>query len=145
MKSRIPLFALALVFVAGTSLADDLEELRRLDSEITVATWTGDAAWFEKNLSEDYILITPGGTRRTKRDVIRELSTTGMKMEPYSPKEVEIRLYGDAAVITGRMLQKFNLGGIRYANDLRYTDVYAKRKGKWLLVSAHTSSIAARR
>jgi hypothetical protein len=145
MKSRIPLLALALVFVAGTSLADDLEELRRLDNEITVATWTGDAAWFEKNVSEDYILITPNGSRRTKRDVIRELSTTGMKMEPYEPREVEIRQYGDAAIITGRMLQKFSLGGIHYANDLRYTDVYAKRKGKWLLVSAHTSSVASRR
>jgi hypothetical protein len=145
MKRRFPLFAIALVLVSGVAHADDAEELRRLDSEITVATWTGDAEWFERNLSEDYILITPSGSSRTKADVIRELATTGMKMEPYDPKEVQIRIYGDAAVITGRMLQRFTLGGIRYANDLRYTDVYVKRKGKWQVVSAHTSTVAVRR
>lgn len=142
---RFPLFAIALILVSRAALADDLEEVRRLDGEITVATWTGDAEWFEKNVSDDYVLITPSGTLRSKSDVIRELATTGMKMEPYEPREVEIRLYGDAAVVTGRMLQRFTLGGIRYANDLRYTDVYVKRKGKWLLVSAHTSSVANRR
>jgi hypothetical protein len=145
MKPRFPLFAIALVLVSGVAYADDAEELRRLDSEITVATWTGDAEWFEQNLGEDYILITPSGSSRSKADVIRELATTGMKMEPYDPSEVQIRIYGDAAVITGRMLQRFTLGGIRYANDLRYTDVYVKRKGKWQVVSAHTSTVAVRR
>jgi uncharacterized protein (TIGR02246 family) len=145
MKRRLPLLAFALLLVSRVALADDVEEIRRLDEEITVATWTGDAEWFEKNLSDDYVLITPSGTRRSKADVIRELATTGMKMEPYDPREVQIRIYGDAAVVTGRMLQRFTLGGIRYANDLRYTDVYVKKKGKWLLVSAHTSNVATRR
>ncbi|MGN6182958.1 MAG: nuclear transport factor 2 family protein [Thermoanaerobaculia bacterium] len=145
MKARFPLLAIALVLFSRYALADDAEEVRRLDEEITVATWTGDAEWFEKNLSDDYVLITPSGTRRSKADVIRELATTGMKMEPYDPREVQIRIYGDAAVVTGRMTQRFTLGGIRYANDLRYTDVYVKKKGKWWLVSAHTSTVAQRR
>jgi hypothetical protein len=145
MKRRIPLFAIALLLITRAALADDYEEVRRLDEEITVATWTGDAEWFERNLSDDYVFISPSGTRRTKTDVIRELATTGMKMEPYDPREVQVRIYGDAAVVTGRMLQRFTLGGIRYANDLRYTDVYVKRKGKWWMVSGHTSNVAARR
>ncbi|HET8796849.1 MAG TPA: nuclear transport factor 2 family protein [Thermoanaerobaculia bacterium] len=145
MKPRLLLLPLALLLVAGALAADDAEEIRRLDEEITVATWTGDAVWFEKNLADDYLLITPSGSLRTKADVIRELATSGMKMEPYESREVQIRLYGDAAVATGRMLQRFTLGGIRYANDLRYTDVWVKRKGRWQLASAHMSSIAARR
>ena len=145
MKFRIPMALLAFAVLSTAVYADDGDEIRRLDSEITVATWTGDAEWFEKNVADEYVLITPGGSRRTKADIIRELSTTGMKMEPYEPTEVEVRMYGEAAVVTGRMLQRFVLGGIRYANDFRYTDVYAKRKGKWLLVSAHLSSVPARR
>lgn len=136
---------LALASISRTLVADDYEELRRLDGEITVATWTGDAIWFEENLADDYVLVTPTGVRKTKRDVIRELSTTGMKMEPFESTEVQIRVYDAAAVITGRMLQSFTLGGKRYANDLRYTDVYVKRKGRWMLVSAHVSSVATRK
>jgi len=144
MTPRAPILALAL-FVAFAAVADDGEEVRRLDREIGVATWTGDSVWFEENLSEDYVLITPNGGTKNKRDVIRELATPGIKMDPYQPTEVQVRMYNDAAVVTGRMLQRSTLGGIRYANDLRYTDVYVKRKGKWTLVTAHVAAVAVRR
>ncbi len=145
MKRRLLLLAVVPILWAALAFADDLEEIRRLGDESTVATWTGDADWFEKNLADDYVLITPGGTLRSKADMIRELATTGMKMEPFEPREVQIRLYGDAAIVTGRMLQRYLLGGVRYASDLRYTSVYAKRKGKWLLVSGHLSYVAQKR
>ena len=145
MNPRLPLILLAVTVLSGAARADALDEVRRLDTEISVATWSGDAVWFEENLAEDYVLVTPGGAVRTKRDVIRELATPGLKMEPYEPQDVIVRLYGDAAVTTGRMIQRFTLGGIRYVNDLRYTAVYMKRKAKWLLVSGHTSLISPRR
>jgi hypothetical protein len=78
--------------------------------------------------------------------VMNGLATPGLKMEAFEPANVEIRLYGDTtAVVTGRMLQRFLLGRVQYANDLRYTDVYVKRKGRWLLVSGHTSNVAVRK
>lgn len=137
------LFALTLPF--APLRADDVEELRRLDKELSVATWTGDPLWFRQNLSDDYVLITPNGTVRNKADVVSELATPGMKMDPFDAIEVQIRVYGDTAVINGRMLQRFTLGRVRYANDLRYTDVYVKKRGRWWLVSGHASNVAVRR
>jgi hypothetical protein len=144
MKAPIPVLAIALLLAAGAQ-ADDLEMVQKLDKEISVATWTADPVWFEEHLADDYVLVTPTGATKTKREVIRELATPGMKMEPFDPTEVSVRLYGDTAVVTGRMKQRFVLGGIRYATDVRYTDVYVKRKGRWLLVSGHASTVAARR
>ena len=135
----------AVLLVVSAAYADDLESVTRLDREICVATWTADAVWFEENLADEYVLIAPTGVMKGKREVIRELATPGMKMEPYEPFDVQVRMYGDAAVVTGRMRQRFVLGGIRYANDLRYTDVYVKRKGRWQLVSAHASTVALKR
>src|SRR5687767_14733399 len=99
MTPRVPILALAL-FVAAAAVADDGEEIRRLDREIGVATWTGDRVWFEENLSEDYVLITPNGGTKNKRDVIRELATPGIKMDPFEPTEVQVRMYNEAAVVT---------------------------------------------
>jgi hypothetical protein len=144
MRLRSPL-AVVLFALAVTLQADDAEELRRLDKELSVATWTGDPLWFEQNVLDDYVLISPSGTPRTKRDVISELSTPGMKMDPFDTSEVQVRIYGDSAVVNGRMLQRFTLGRVRYTNDLRYTDVYVKKKGRWLLVSGHASNVAVRR
>ena len=131
--------------MAFTLQADEVEQLRRLDKELSVATWTGDALWFEQNLDDDYVLITSKGTMYTKADVVSELATPGMKMDPFDAFELQVRVYGDSAVVNGRRLQHFTVGRARYANDLRYTDVYVKRKGRWLLVSEHVSNMAGRR
>ena len=139
------LHAVAVLAIAVTLHADDFEELRRMDKELAVATWTGDALWFQQNLSDDYVLVSPNGTVRTKRDVVSELATPGMKMDPFDAIEVQIRVYGDSGVVNGRMLQRFMLGRVRYTNDLRYTDVWVKKKGRWLLVSGHASNVAVRR
>ena len=144
-----PILVAAAVLLASSARADDAESIRRvilqMDKEVRVATWTADPVWFEENLADDYVLITPTGAMKSKRDVIRELSTPGMKMEPFDPFDVQVRTFGDTAIVTGRMRQRFILGGIRYANDLRYTDVYVKRKTRWLLVSAHASTVALKR
>ena len=145
MRPRSLLLVMAVLAISLTLHADDVEELLRLDKELSVATWTGDALWFEQNLSDDYVLITPAGTKRTKRDVVSELSTPGMKMDPFDVTEVQIRIHGDSGIVNGRMLQTFMLGRVRYANDVRYTDVWVKKKGRWLLVSGHASSVAKRR
>jgi hypothetical protein len=145
MRPRLPLIVLAVMLLTAAARAEaPLEEIRRLDSELSVATWTGDAEWFEQNLADDYVLVTPGGSVRSKRDVLRELSAPGLSMEPYETSDMTVRMYGDAAVVTGRMLQKFTIGGLRYSNDLRYTNVFVKRKARWLLVSGHASLISPR-
>ncbi|HEY0143646.1 MAG TPA: nuclear transport factor 2 family protein [Thermoanaerobaculia bacterium] len=146
MRPHAPVLAALIAVVLATSAwADDGDEVKRLDKEITVATWTGDAVWFEENVAEEYLLVTPTGGTRNKREIIRELATPGMQMEPYEPREVVLRMYTDSAIITGRVLQRYTLGGIRFANDLRYTNVYAKKKGRWYLVSGHISSVAVKR
>ena len=137
--------AATMFFAASVALADDAETVLRLDREISVATWTADPVWFEENLAEDYVLITPSGALKSKRDIVRELSAPNTRMDPFETSEVQLRMYGDAAVVTGRMTQKFVVGRIQYTNDVRYTDVYVKRKGRWLLVSAHATTITGKR
>ncbi|MEO8378686.1 MAG: nuclear transport factor 2 family protein [Acidobacteriota bacterium] len=135
------LVALASVVLALGVRADTADDVRRLDHDSTVATWTGDVVWFEANLADDYVLITPGGAVRTKREFIREMASPSLRMEPYDPTEVHVRVYGDTAIVTGRAVQKFTLGNNRYTNDRRYTNIYVKRKSRWILVSGHSSSV----
>lgn len=143
-RSRCLVIALALS-LAAVARADDEEAIRKLDHDNTVATWTADARWFEQNLADDFVLVTVNGTVKTKRDVLRDLSSPGFSMEPYEPTEVQVRVYGDTAIVTGRVYQVFARGGMHYEVDARYTDVYARRKGRWWLVTAHASPVARQR
>lgn len=137
----VPLLAV----LAAAAFAQDTDAILKLDRDNAVATWTGDARWFEENLADDFAQITVHGKVRTKRDVVQEMAGPGFAMEPYEPTEVQVRMYGETAVVTGRVVQRFARGGMRYEVDARYTDVYVRRRGRWLLVSAHASPVARSR
>ncbi|MDQ3010967.1 MAG: nuclear transport factor 2 family protein [Acidobacteriota bacterium] len=57
-------------------------------------------------------------------------STTG----PVSYDEVKVRVYGDTAVITGRVTTEEKV-------QSRFTRVWVKQQGRWQLVSAQSTRI----
>jgi ketosteroid isomerase-like protein len=145
MRPHRLLFAAVCLSIASAALAGDEEAIRKLDHENTVATWTADRRWFDQNLADDFLLITVNGAVLKKDDVVRDLARPDFSMEPYEPTEVQVRVYGDTAVVTGRVLQRFIRHGKRYEVDARYTDVYARRKGRWWLVTAQASPVMKQR
>lgn len=132
---------LVALFLAHGASAGTFEDIHELNRDLSVATWTGDAVWFEENLADEYVLIAPNGDLRNKREVIRELTASGLKMDAYEPMDVQVRIYGGTAVVTGRVMQRFTVGGTRFARHVRYTDVYVKQKSRWRLVSGHSSAV----
>lgn len=141
---RLPVLALVLAF-ATIAHASDEEAILKLNHDNTVATWTGDARWFEENLADDFVIVTANGKVKTKREVVDELPGPTFSMAPYEPSEVQVRIYGDTAIVTGRVYQRFTRGGVQYSIDARYTDVYARRRGRWMLVTAHASPVMKKR
>jgi ketosteroid isomerase-like protein len=139
---RLVLSLLVALAVAPAAHADDVEDILKLDHENTVATWTADARWFEEHLDDYFLQVTANGTVKNKREVVRDLTGPGFAMDPYEPSEVKVRVFGDTAIVTGRVHQRFLRAGKLFEFDARYTDVYVQRKGRWLLVTAHASSVA---
>lgn len=137
--------AMLLLLAALPMLADDLADLRRLDRELVVATYTKDASWFTKHMSDDYVLITSSGKLKPRADLVRELGTPGLEFQPYEPAEVNVRLFGDTAVITGRIVQKYTYNGDRVEADLRYTDVWVKSPEGWKNVAGQASAVSIKK
>jgi len=140
---------LAISLVAATTFAasfgGDEQALRKLDRELVIATYMRDVAWFRQHLSNDYVLITGSGASKTKAELIAELEKSDLKIEPYEPTEVKVRLYDDIAVVSGRILQKYTAGGERVTADLRYSDVWVKTPDGWINVSGQASPISIKR
>ncbi len=61
----------------------------------------------------------------------KPVTIKGLKAE-----DVMIRMFGDVAIIHGRTVYTTAEGRVARG---RYTDVWAKRGGKWLAVSAHVT------
>ena len=59
-----------------------------------------------------------------------------MTISGLSVQEVRLRILGDVAIIHART--SYAMAGGEQRNG-RYTDVWARRGGKWLAVSAHVT------
>ena len=56
--------------------------------------------------------------------------------------EVDVRVFGDSAVVTGRTRAQGAQAGVPYNVTLRFTDVFVRRGDQWQAVASHATLIA---
>jgi ketosteroid isomerase-like protein len=52
-----------------------------------------------------------------------------------------VRVFGDAAVVTGRITIKGTYKGQSIDGSYRYTDVFARKGGQWLCVASQSTML----
>jgi ketosteroid isomerase-like protein len=119
-----------------TRAADpDLDELSRLNRDYIRSVQQGDVRRFDEILAEDFLCSNPDGSLVDKaqflRQTARPVTIAGLEAE-----EVRIRILGDVAIIHAVTCYRTAEGEPRKG---RYTDVWARRNGRWLAVSAHVT------
>ena len=65
-----------------------------------------------------------------------------MKFQRYETSETAFRIFGDAAVVTGRLLRERTFADRNIHEDWRFTKVYVRRQGKWKVVAWQASEAA---
>lgn len=125
----------------ATSHVQTEQVLRKLEREWLDAYLNKDVAAMRRILADDFTITYGDGSVRDKAETIRSLSLSKKNPEEYHwTEDSKVRVYGDAAIITGRFLY-------RRAKDQepngasRYTDTYVRRKGHWQVVASHLSNI----
>ena len=152
MKARAVAALLALSFalaiglwathaLAHSSSDKSKEEVRALEAARNDAIVRGDAATLERMTSDDYTFITLRGELRTKAEIVKGFATGAFKYESREISDLNIRVYGNAAVVTGRSTQKGTENGKDYSGDYWFTRVYVKENARWLTVALQTTLI----
>ena len=119
-------------------LADDdsdLAALLALNRDYIHSVQHGDVRRFDEILAVDFLCSNPDGSLLDKAAFLaqtaRPVTISGLATE-----DVRVRILGDAAIIHARTSYTTSQGEHRNG---RYTDVWARRNGKWLAVSAHVT------
>ena len=99
----------------------------------------GDKAALEDLVADDYVLINSRGQRQTKADLIADYTKPGFKLEPFVVEEPVELVWSDGAVMGGVARIRGVDGGQTYDIRLRFSDIWAKRNGKWQVVYTHVS------
>ena len=115
------------------------EEILRLEDQWREAQQRNDKAAFDRLLSPDLTFVGTSGSFRNKSGFIASRDTSWIpRAETYTSTEVSVRFYGETAIVTG-------LGattGAGVTAKARFTHVWAKRKGKWLLVAIQRTEVS---
>jgi len=115
------------------AIVDDLEILRGLNRNYVRAAAEPDLGWYAENLAEDYRATNPDGTFVDKAGFLARFKSGGPRKD-YEAVDVNIRILGDVALIHAGFEDRRPDGTIGKG---RYTDIYARREGRWLCVCAH--------
>jgi ketosteroid isomerase-like protein len=118
-----------------TVMQSDLEALTELNRDYIHSVQHGDVQRFDEILAEDFLCSNPDGLLVDKKQFLAQTARP-VTISGLSTQEVQVRILGDVAIIHARTSYTMADGEQRNG---RYTDVWARRNGRWLAVSAHVT------
>jgi ketosteroid isomerase-like protein len=115
--------------------AEDLDALLKLNRDYIRSVQTSDVQRFKEILSEDFLCSLPDGSL-IDRELFLEKTALPPQISNLEIHDVNVRLMGDFAIIHAQTTFTTSDGRPGVG---RYTDVWARRDGRWLAVSAHVT------
>ena len=119
----------------GHSPTADLEMLDALNRDYISSVQGCDVRRFDEILAPEFYCSNPDASLVDRAGFLRQTAQP-VSISGLEAKDVMIRLFGDVAIIHARTAYRTADG---QAKSGRYTDVWARRNGKWLAVSAHVT------
>ncbi len=119
----------------NVSAGSDLEALTRLNADYISSVQNGDVRRFNEILADDFLCSMADGSLVDRKRFL-EITAQPVTIRNLKAHDVNVRLLGDTAIV--HAATSFTAADGTPSTG-RYTDVWARRGGQWLAVSAHVT------
>ena len=127
------------IYDAGeTTDAVTVAELKGLQNRLRDALLNGRRDEYASLLAPEWRVTHVDGRVLTKADVLQQMFGGPSPLAAVTADQIEVRLFGDAAVTTGRTIATAR-DGTRVV--LRFSDYAVKRDGRWVIVASHATAL----
>ena len=116
----------------------DVSLLVDLNDAYIRSVQTSDVQRFEQLLAGDFLCSLPDGRLLDRQSFLAQAAQP-VAISNLAAHDVTIRVMGDVAIVHGRTSYGTRDGG---RGSGRYTDVWARRHGRWVAVAAHVTRCA---
>jgi ketosteroid isomerase-like protein len=122
------------------------QELIKLENAWSQAAVNRDGAALRQFYAEEYTFTDADGAVTTKNEELKNITGGAFKLADFKFENMEVRVYGNVAVVTGRN----TIHGVwedivrDVSGPYRFTDVFVKRAGRWLCVASQSSRVIER-
>lgn len=130
-----------LLLSAVMALQAPADAVRAADASRIRALLAADLAALDTVLGDDLTYTHSTGRVDAKDAYLEPLRAGRTRYQRLEPSGIAVRLYGDTAVMTGRMLSVALVAGKESRNDLRFTSVWTLRDGRWQMVAWHSTRL----
>src|ERR1700686_5892030 len=148
------IFATALLVVAASSFAYGQtdaratsgnakvdQEIRRLEREWFDSYVRGDRTAFDRIVADDAVMTYGNGKVGNKSEAIAEIKAPADASYSLTSDDVQVRVYGDTAIVTGRVTEKGYFNGRSLNSQSPYPDVWIRLNGRWQVVAAQNTPL----
>ncbi len=123
----------------GTDATTDA--LINLENRWVGALMKSDAAALDSIFANTYVDTDEHSHRSDKHGVLSVLKSGELKIESIKLSDMQVYVYGDAAVVTGSASQVGNFRGQPLTTAIIFTDTFVRQNGKWKAVASHRSAV----
>jgi ketosteroid isomerase-like protein len=151
---RIPMIAACLLWTPIAAVAqkpsgqtpdgmNTEQAIRQQDEQRIHAQIAADVIALRRIYADDFLGIGPTGVVRNKEQVIADFTSHELTYQSITTADVRVRIYGNAAVETGRSTMIGVDKGRAVPHENRFTRVWVVKEGRWQLVANHYSPMTA--
>ena len=116
-------------------MAGNADTVIELDRRRMTAMAQKDIATLNELIADDLVYTHSSARLDTKKSLIGNMESGSTVYTSVVPSDVKAQDLGDTVVLTGSCKISVNANGRPNSFGVRFTDVYAKRNGRWQMVT----------
>ena len=121
---------------------EDKEDLIALSHEWDRAMVANDADAIGRYMADDWVIIGSDGRVGNKPTFLALVKSGALTHDVMESHDLNVRIYGDAAVVTARGVSGGKYQGQPFRELERASCVFVRQEGQWRCVLTHLSRLA---
>lgn len=143
VMKRAPLLILAALLPALALAGDErIEQIKKMENDRIQAGVRKDVEAIAAVTADDYFQIDWNGKVLNKAATLARIKSSEIKLQSNFLQDVDVRIYGDTAIVSGLATRKGTMNGEDVSGAIRYSRVYVQRNGIWQVVAFQQTPVA---
>ena len=123
-------------------MSQDERHLRQIDREWNEAYPNRNIEALNRIIADDWKCIDATGRVISKQQLLERVSANPNPFASHAFDEFDLRIFGDAAIVMGRLSGKGRNDAGDFSRVQRYTRVYVRRAGGWQAIATQVTVVS---
>lgn len=113
----------------------------RLQNQWYEAERAHNTEFIQQHMTDDFVIGTSQGDVLNKTQILSRLSSLDHKIDELSTDHIQVRFYGDVAILTNQTTIRGTDKGRPFGGEFRYVRIWVKQNGEWQAVLVQATPI----